>query len=142
MSHIERVHLKYKPAQIFDLVADVESYPKFLPWVIDARIFRRRDDTLWVDQTVGTRLIRRRFTTVAKLDRPHTIVISSHDPLFERFAQQWRFKPAREGGTDVEYRIDLQFRSRLLQTLIGASFAERAKTMTDAFRHRARRLYG
>ena len=142
MSHIERVHLKYKPAQVFDLVADVERYPDFLPWVIEARIFRRHDQTVWVDQTMGTRLIRRSFVTVAKLDRPHSIEIGSHDPMFERFEQKWTFLAAHDGGTDLEYRVDFRFRSRLLQTLIGGSFVDRAREMTEAFRHRARRLYG
>jgi coenzyme Q-binding protein COQ10 len=142
VSQIERVHLTYKPAQMFDLVADVERYPDFLPWVIEARIVRRRKGTVWVDQTIGTRFVHRRFTTMAKFDRPRSIKIGSRDPMFARFEQTWTFRPAQGGGTDVEYRMDLKFRSHLLQALIGPSFAERARIMTDAFRHRARALYG
>jgi coenzyme Q-binding protein COQ10 len=142
VSHIERFHLKYTPAQLFDIVADVERYPDFLPWVIEAHIFRRREHTIWVDMTMGTRLIRRSFTTVAQLDRPHAIDIGSHDPMFVRFEQKWRFKAAHGGGTDLTYEVDFRFRSRLLQALIGGSFTAREGAMIDAFRHRARRLYG
>ena len=56
MSHTERLHLKFTPTQLFDLVADVEHYPDFLPWVIAARILRRDDQTLWVDMTMGDKV--------------------------------------------------------------------------------------
>ena len=142
MAHRTRsAHLKYTVAQVFDLVADVECYPNFLPWVIAARICRRQDETLWVDMTIGMGSLRKQFSTIALLDRPHRIDITSHDPLFERFEQKWRFQPATEGGTNVKYEVDFRFRSGLLQTLIGSSFADSATAMMDAFRHRARRLY-
>jgi coenzyme Q-binding protein COQ10 len=137
----KRLHLKYSVRQLFDLVADVERYPDFLPWVIAARIRRREDQVLWVDMTIGTRFLRKQFFTVALLERPHRIDIKSYDPLFERFEQKWNFESATEGGTNIEYHVDFKFRSRLLQTLIGASFADRAMAMMEAYRHRARRLY-
>jgi coenzyme Q-binding protein COQ10 len=138
----EHVHLKYTAAQLFDLIADVERYPEFLPWVLAAHIRRREDQTIWVDMTFGTRFLRRRFSTVGLLERPHRITITSHDPMLERFEQRWTFKTAPEGGTDIEYRVDFRFRSRLLQALIGGSFAGRAKAMAQAFTQRARQLYG
>jgi coenzyme Q-binding protein COQ10 len=138
----ERLHFKYKATQLFDLVADVERYPEFLPWVIAARIRRHQDQTLWVDMTMGTGFLRKTFSTIALLDRPHRIDISSHDPLFERFEQKWRFQPAADGGTNLEYQADFRFRSGLLQRLIGASFSDRAAAMIEAYRQRARLLYG
>jgi coenzyme Q-binding protein COQ10 len=141
-NHTERLHLNYEATQLFDLVADVERYPEFLPWVIAARIHRRKDQTVWVDMTMGTNFLRRRFSTVAQLDRPRRIEISGHDPLFEFFEQRWSFDAAAAGGTNVEYRVDYQFQSRLLQALIGASFADRARAMVAAFKRRARQLYG
>ena len=137
----ERLHLKYTAVQLFDLVADVERYPDFLPWVIAARIRQRDDQTLWVDMTMGTGFLRRQFSTVAVLDRPRRIDISSHDSQFERFEQRWNFQDAAGGGTNIEYHVDFRFRSRLLQTLIGASFADRAAEMIEAYRHRASHLY-
>ena len=139
---IERTHVNHTPAQLFDLVADVERFPEFLPWVVAAHVRRRDAQTLWTDMTMGTRFIRRQFSTVAHLDRPHRIDISSHDPMFERFEQKWTFEPDSKGGTTVEYRVDFKFRSRVLQRLIGASFSDRAVEMIHAFRHRARVIYG
>jgi len=139
-THI-RAHLKHTAMQLFDLVADVERYPEFLPWVVAVRVRRREDSTVWVDMTIGTRFLRRRFATVALLERPHRISINSQDPLFERFQQIWKFEPATEGGTNVEYQLDFRFQSRVLQELISGMFAERASETVAAFRHRARQLY-
>jgi coenzyme Q-binding protein COQ10 len=91
---------------------------------------------------MGTGFIRKRFSTIALLDRPHRIDISSHDPLFECFEQKWRFQPAAYGGTNIEYHADFSFRSGLLQRFIGTSFSDRAASMIEAYRQRARLLYG
>jgi coenzyme Q-binding protein COQ10 len=141
-NHTERIHLKYSATQLFDLVADVERYPEFLPWVIAARIYRRKDQTIWVEMIMGTSFLRRRFSTVALLDRPRRIKISGHDPMFETFEQRWNFDATADGGTNVEYSVEYKFQSRFLQMLIGASFADRARTMVAAFKHRARQIYG
>jgi coenzyme Q-binding protein COQ10 len=138
----ERHHLPYVPEQMFDLVADVESYPDFVPWLLAAHIRERHGDTLLVEMTVGTTLLRRRFGSTAQLERPHRISIMSHDALFERFAQVWTFEAADDGGTNVTYHVDFQFRSRLLQAIMGARFADMAGTMLSAFRRRARSIYG
>ena len=140
--HTMRVHLIYSPDQLFDLVADVEQYPKFLPWVVAAKVIQRQDKTIWVDITMGTLFFQKRFTTIALLERPHRMQIYSRDPLFERFEQCWKFDPVADGGTDVEYRVDFSFRSRLLQILIDRSFAERTADMVAAYQRRARQLYG
>jgi coenzyme Q-binding protein COQ10 len=141
-TYIERHHSTYTAAQLFDLVTDVEHYPDFLPWVVSARIYRRNDRTMWVNMTMGTSFLCKQFTTVALLDRPHRIEINSQDPMFERFKQLWTFAPSAGGGTDVEYRVDFKFKSHILQALVGASFADRTKTMVKAYMRRAQHLYG
>jgi coenzyme Q-binding protein COQ10 len=141
-THTSRAHLVYSPAQVFDLVADVEQYPKFLPWFIAAKVFRRTNETMWTDLTMGTRLVHKSFTTVAQLERPHRIHIDSRDPMFDRFEQNWKFEQSDRGGTDVEYRVDFRFHSRLLQIFIENSLAERAVEMIAAYERRARELYG
>ena len=140
-AYTQREHLKYTASQLFALVADVERYPEFMPWVIDAHIQNRKDHTILVDMTIAAGLLRKRFSTVAVLDRPHKIDISSRDPLFDRFGQQWSFKPATEGGTNLEYHVDLKFRSRVLEMLMGASFVDRAVATMSAFEHQAHKLY-
>ena len=138
----ERQHLPHAAPQLFDLVANVERYPEFLPWVIEARILHRKGHTIAVDMTVEVGPLRKRFSTIATLDRPHRIDIRSGDSMFDRFEQRWAFERAAEGGTNVEYHIDFKFRSRVLQTLMGASFANKAVATMSAFKHRAHRLYG
>ena len=80
MKHIERQHSKHTPVQLFDLVIHVDQYPGILPWVVEARVLRRRDQTMWCELAMGTRLLRKHFTTVAELERPHRVEINSYDP--------------------------------------------------------------
>ena len=139
--YTERQRLKYTALQLFDLVADVEHYPDFMPWVLDSRVRRRNDRTISVEMTIAAGPLRKRFSTVAMLDRPHRIDVSSHDPMFDRFTQRWTFEPTTDDGTNVEYHVDFRFRSRVLQLLMGAAFADRAAATMSAFKHRAQRLY-
>lgn len=141
MKNIQRHHSRQGPDQIFDLVAEVERYPEFLPWVLAARTFRRKDNTVWTRLTMGTSFLNKQFTTVALLDRPRRIEISSRDPMFERFEQTWTFDQDGKGGSDIEYRIDLKFKSNVLQALVGASFAQRTNAMLNAYVREAQRLY-
>jgi coenzyme Q-binding protein COQ10 len=140
--HTEQRHLHYTPEQLFDLIADVERYPEFLPWLLAAHVGRRDGDRVWVEMVIGTRFLQRRFTSQARLSRPRRIDISSHDTLFRHFEQVWTFTPAADGGTVVEHRIDFSFRSRLLQALMGSWLAQAARETVSAFSHRARAIYG
>jgi len=142
MKHTERHYSRHAPTQLFDLVVDVEQYPHFLPWVIAAKVTGRRDQTMLVEMTMGTSLLHKQFNTVALLDRPHRVEINSYDSIFERFEQIWTFEPGAEGGTNVEYRVDVILKSDIFQALVGASFVERSKTMVSAFMRRADQLYG
>jgi coenzyme Q-binding protein COQ10 len=139
--HRERRRLRYTSQQLFDLVADVESYPDFLPWLVAAHIRRREGDTVWVDMEVGTSLFCNSFASKAVLERPKRITISSHDALFDRYEQVWIFEPAVDGGTMVEFRADFEFHSPLLGTVMGRFLDEAAKAMVSAFKHRARQIY-
>ena len=140
--HTERLHLAYSAQQLFDLVADVERYPEFAPWVVAARIRQREGQTIWVDMRLGTSFFNKRFLTVARLDRPHRIDITSRDPLLEYFEESWTFEPVTEAGTVVTYHVDFRLRSVALQALIDVSLAERGAAMVGAFRHRAWQIYG
>ena len=141
-SHCERRHLRYTPQQLFDMVADVERYPDFMPWLIAAHIRRREGGTVWVDMKVGTTLLCKSFASKAVLEQPKRITISSHDALFDRYEQVWTFEPAEDGGTMVEFRTDFEFHSPLLGTVMGRFLDEASKAMVSAFKHRARQIYG
>ena len=88
-TYTHRAHLKYTPDQIFDLVADVEKYPEFIPWMIATRVRRRTDQAIWTDLTVGTGFLRKQFSTIARLDRPH----DAAERCVLAFYQQWTHRP-------------------------------------------------
>ncbi|MGB7010644.1 MAG: SRPBCC family protein, partial [Pseudolabrys sp.] len=69
VTYTHRARLKYTPDQLFELVANVERYPEFIPWMIATRVRRRTDQAIWTDLPVGTGFLRRQFSTVARLDR-------------------------------------------------------------------------
>jgi coenzyme Q-binding protein COQ10 len=137
-----RAHSKYTPAQLFDFVVDVERYPEFIPWMLATRVRRRTDRYILTDFTIGTGFLRKQFSTEATLDRPHQILISSHDAMFKRFEQKWTFERTRATGTAVEYHVEFELRSVVLQTLLDVSFANRAAAIVSAYNRRARRLFG
>ena len=140
-TYTERQRLKYTPAQLFDLIVDVERYPEFMPWIVDSRVRRRVDNVMNTELTVGAGPLRKRFSTIAVLDRPHRVDITSRDSMFERFEMHWILETASEGETNVEYRLDFNFSSRVLQTLMTGLFARQAAATVAAFKRRAQYLY-
>jgi len=141
-TYTERQRLKYTPAQLFDLIVDVERYPEFMPWIADSRVRRRDDCTMNTELTVGAGPLRKRFSTIAVLDRPHRVDITSRDSMFERFQMRWILQGTTEGGTNIEYFVDFKFRSRVLQMLMTAAFASQTAATMSAFKRRAHYLYG
>lgn len=138
---VERV-LAYTPEQLFDLVADVERYPDFLPWWTSARIGKREEAAYCTDQVVRFWIVRRRFRSRTVLERPNRIEVASTDRLFRRFTIRWAFEPAPGSSCRVRLSVDLALRSRHLQTLADIAFGDAAGQMISAFEDRARRVYG
>ena len=139
--HSERRFLRQDPVALFDLVADVEHYPEFLPWCVDARIGVVFEDGFDAEMFIGYKMFRESFTTRVHLHRPDKIHIEYVRGPFKRLDSAWAFEPA-EGGCMVDFRIDFQFRSRMLEHLMGAFFHEGARTMVSAFERRAYKRYG
>ena len=141
-TYTERQRLKYTPSQLFDLIVDVERYPEFMPWIVDSRVRRRVDNVMYSELTVGKGPLRKRFSTIAVLDRPHRVNITSRDSMFQRFEMRWFLQPIAEGDTNLEYSLSYQFSSRVLQILMTAAFATQAAATVAAFKRRAHYLYG
>jgi coenzyme Q-binding protein COQ10 len=142
-THRETRVLPYTPEQIFDLVADVERYPEFLPWCVGARVSRREEALIVADLMIGFKMIRERYTSKVKLDRPNRIDVDyGHDGPFRHLENHWQFKPAENGGCEVDFFLDFEFRSRMLQRLIGVVFQEAVRRMVAAFESRAKTIYG
>jgi coenzyme Q-binding protein COQ10 len=138
----ERQRLKYIPSQLFDLIVDVERCPEFMPWIVDSRVRRRVDNVMNTELTVGAGPLRKRFSTIAVLDRPHRIDITNRDLLFEQFEMHWILQSVTVGETNIEYRVDFKFRSRVLQMLMASAFTSQAAATVSAFKRRAHYLYG
>jgi coenzyme Q-binding protein COQ10 len=141
-THAEQRVLPYTPEQLFDLVADVERYPEFLPWCLGARIRERRPNLIVADLLIGFRMVRERFTSRVSLNRPGRIDVAYTEGPFRYLNNHWVFEPANEGGCRIDFFVDFEFRSRVLHKLIGVLFNEAVRRMVAAFEGRARQLYG
>lgn len=142
-THAEKRVLHHSPDQLFDLVADVERYPEFLPWCVGARIRSRRENVVVADLIIGFKGIRERFTSEVTLDRPAMrIDVVYRDGPFKYLNNHWIFNARADGSCEIDFFVDFEFRSRLLQKVIGMLFNEAVRRMVAAFETRADQLYG
>ncbi len=145
-AHSESKLLPYTADQMFDLVADIEKYPEFLPWCAAARI-RSRDgaepiETVEADLVISFKVFRERFGSRVTLN-PDALVIGTEyiDGPFKYLVSEWRFD-AVESGCEVKFSVDFEFKNRLLQGAIGLVFNEAMQRVVRAFEDRAKVLYG
>lgn len=125
---------------VFDLVADVERYPEFLPLWNEAKIYRHRGAAIYyTEQEVGLGPVRQRFHTRTTLVRPERIDITSNDPGFRTFHIGWDFAE-RPGGCRVHIALSWKVHSWLMQRAIDMVLPETSKNMVDAFERRSRRV--
>lgn len=132
----------YSAEQLFALVADIESYPQFVPGCVATRILERRDDGTWlVDNVFGFGPLRSRFHTTARFDAPQRLEIVSQDGPWRRFAMVWRFTPDAD-GCRADADVEVAFRLPLLETLARTGLSSAEPRIIRAFEGRAKRLYG
>ena len=137
----------HAPDKMFDLVADVETYPQFLPMceALSVRSRRERDGVtlLVADMTVGYKAIRETFTSQVVLKPADSrIDVKYIDGPFKYLNNRWRFEPAANGGTQIHFFIDYEFKSRILGVLMGAMFDRAFRMFAEAFEKRADAVYG
>jgi coenzyme Q-binding protein COQ10 len=141
-THAEQRVLPYQPMQLFELVADVEKYPEFLPWCLAARVRTRREDEVVADLIIGFKMIRERFTSRVRLNPPaRRIDVSYQEGPIKYLQNHWVFLP-HDQGCMIDFYIDFEFHSRLLQSVMQPLFNEAVKRMVRAFESRAESLYG
>ncbi len=141
--HKEKRVLPYTPEQMFGLVADVERYPEFLPWCVACRITQNYDDGFEADLAIGFKMVREKFTSRVTLHNPDFIEVAYKKGPFKTLSNTWRFNPLDEGRqTEIDFHLEFEFRSRVLQKLIGVLFEEAVRRMVAAFEGRADQLYG
>lgn len=150
-SHHEKRVLPHSPDQLFALVADIESYPEFLPWCLAARNNRREkagnSEIVWSDLVIGFKFVRERFTSKVTLtpgdgETSPRIDVEYVDGPLRYLRNHWVFEPAQGGACEIDFFVDFEFRSKMLQKLIGALFHEAVTRMVRAFEKRATELYG
>ena len=132
----------HPPEAMFDLVADIERYPEFLPWCRAARTLERTDASQVASVSVAKRLPgigTPEFTTRNRLERPGRIDMDLVDGPFRHLRGTWRFVPAGAGGCRAELEIDFEFASRIVGRVIAPGFERVCDTVVDAFVERAAR---
>jgi len=169
-THAEKRRVPHSPEEMFALVADIEKYPEFLPWCVGTRITSRKGGVVLADMVIGYKMFRERFTSrvtlnpertereVDKATDEHTPVepgaadeggtapppridVQYMDGPFKYLNNQWIFLPEPDGTCTVDFYVDFEFRSKILQKIIGAVFNEAVKIMVHAFEKRADTVY-
>jgi coenzyme Q-binding protein COQ10 len=140
---IDRVSrlLPYSCEQVFDLAADVERYPEFLPGWISARIGMREGDVLHVEQVLGVGPLRLRFDSRTVLRRPQRIDVTSFDRPFRHYCLTWLFAPVPAGSCNLSVTVDVELQSGLLQHVVNRVLPLSIEGAISAFEVRANRLY-
>ncbi len=141
-THAERRVLPYTSEQLFKLVSEIERYPEFLPWCIAARHRKREGNVVWSDLIIGFRMIREKFTSKVTLDAPNKIDVEYVDGPLRYLRNHWEFIDLPDGCCEIDFYVEFEFKSKILQKLIGALFHEAVTRMVRAFEARARDLYG
>ena len=146
-THSETRHLPYTAQQMYDLVADVDRYPEFIPWTAASRVRSRRPAgeavVMDADLVISFKVFRERFgSRVTLWPKDMRIDTEYLDGPFRHMISRWRFRDAGDGGCDVDFYVDFEFKNRLLQGAAGMFFNEAMQRIVRAFESRAKQLYG
>jgi coenzyme Q-binding protein COQ10 len=144
--HTEQKILPFKPDEIFELVGDVAKYPEFLPWCTGARVRDKQKtstgETMIADLMIGFKMVREKFTSRVTLDRPDLrIDVEYIQGPFKHLKNHWNFSATASGQCRIDFHLEFEFSSVLLQKLIGVLFHEAVRRMVAAFEARAHQLY-
>jgi coenzyme Q-binding protein COQ10 len=140
--------VRHSAAHMFDLVADVERYPEFVPMCRGLKVRQRTPEeenveVIVADMTVSFKLVRETFRSRVTLDRPKLkILVEYLQGPFSHMQNRWTFKPTGDDACEIEFFIDYEFKSRTLGMLMGAVFDTAFRRFATAFEHRADQVYG
>lgn len=151
-THSEQRVLPYSASEMFALVADIGSYPLFLPWTAAARIRSRADvsgadgvagEVVEADLVISFKVFREKFGSRVTLWPGSGLIETEYlDGPFKHMKSSWKFTERAEGGSVVDFFVDFEFRNRILQGIIGVVFNEAMLRVVRAFERRAVELYG
>jgi coenzyme Q-binding protein COQ10 len=146
-AHSETRKLPFTAEQMYDLVADVADYPRFIPWIAASRVrsVTPEDDheVMLADLVVGFKMFRERFLSkVTMWEGQRRIDTEYIEGPFRHMHSTWRFRDLEGGGCEVAFDVDFEFKNRLLQGAAGLFFHEAMQRIVRAFEARAAALYG
>ena len=143
MHSVERsVLVPHSAAQMFDLVADVEKYPQFMPWCGGTTVSHRDDHGMQASITIALAGLKQTFTTRNTHQYPHKIELELVDGPFSLLKGEWLFIALTEDACKVVFTLQYEFSSRTLETLVGPIFNRIATSFIDSFTQRALSCYG
>jgi coenzyme Q-binding protein COQ10 len=140
--------VRHSATEMFDLVADVERYPEFVPMCRGLKVRQRTPgeegiEVIVADMTVSFKLVRETFRSRVTLDRPNLkILVEYLQGPFSHMQNRWSFKPDGDEACEIEFFIDYEFKSRTLGMLMGAMFDAAFRRFATAFEQRADQVYG
>ena len=143
-----RRRVNHSASEMFDLVADVECYPEFVPLCQSLKIRQRNPgpngtEVVIADMTVSFKLVRETFTSRVTLDRPNlNILVEYLRGPFSKLENRWTFEPKSDNSCEVGFYIAYEFKSRMLALLLGSMFDAAFQRFAAAFEKRADRIYG
>ena len=139
-THTEEIILPYTQQQLYTLVSEVEKYPEFIPWCTGVRIQEKTSAYILADLLIGFKGISECFTSKVEL-LPNEIRVDYIKGPFSHLENKWVFTSV-DGGTKIDFLIKFEFKSKLLEMLIGGLFEIACQKMVSAFTQRAKELYG
>jgi len=138
----EKKILPYTPEQVYALVVDVARYPEFLPWCIGARVYNRRPEAFDADVMIGFKMFREKFTSRVTVSPNESVRVDYIKGPMKRLYNHWHFSATEDGSCLVDFDVDFEFSSKLLNDMIGGLFEKACHKMVAAFEDRAKALYG
>ncbi|NOU22475.1 MAG: type II toxin-antitoxin system RatA family toxin [Methyloglobulus sp.] len=134
--------VKFSARQMFDLVNDIEAYPKFLPWCADSRIIKREEDYVEAELMISKGGFKKSFSTRNRVDMGGRITVSLLNGPFSHLEGVWNFMPLREDASKISLDLEFEMSGVLANLAFGAVFNQICNTMVASFTSRAKEVYG
>ena len=135
--HSEKRYLSHSPENLYSLVADIEKYPEFLPWCKALNIISQNGNLVKAEMVIGFKFFREKFTTEVSLTPKTRIDVKYLNGPFKYLQNHWSFESNGEDGCKIDFFVDFEFKSPILQKMMGLVFSEALAKMILAFENRA-----
>ena len=133
--------LNFSDQQMYNLISDVNKYPEFLPWCISTNVYNMSNNVFYSDMEIGFKLINERFTSKVSLTPPNKVISGTINGPFKKMNNMWKIKHISSNKCEVCLDVEFEFKSFLLQSIMGTLFENASKKMIMAFEERADILY-